>query len=66
MANQLSLATLDTLSSNGWELESYVGEKAKQIILEAAGHWTLISTLMEEMKYVEKTLPDLHYELRTI
>ena len=66
MANQLSLATLDTLSSNGWKLErflqTYVGEKAKLIILEAAGHWTL----MEEMKYVEKTLPDLHYELRTI
>lgn len=44
-------------------LQTDVGEKAKQITLEAADHY---KTLMEEMKYMEKTLPDLLNELRTI
>ena len=67
MANQLSLARLDALSSNRWELERFlqtdVGEKAKQMILAAASHY---KTMMEELKYMEKTLPGLLVELRTI
>ena len=55
------------LSSNRWELERFlqtdVGERVKQMIPEAVSHYKI---MMEELKYMETTLPGLLYELRSI
>ena len=65
--NQLSLARLNSLSSNQRELERFLqtdaGKKINCMISVAVGQYM---TMMEELQYMEETLPGLLDELKTI
>ena len=65
--NQLSLARLNSLSSNKWDLEAFLqtdlGKKFSQMICKAVDHY---STMMKELQYMEENLPELLDDLKTI
>ena len=65
--NQLSLARLNSLSSNKRELEAFlqtdVGNKFSLMIRQAVDNY---STMMKELQYMEENLPELLDDLKTI
>ena len=65
MDNQLSLATLNSLS--GWELEKFLqindGEEVSQMITKAVYYY---KTMIKELQDMEDTIPDLLDDVKTI
>ena len=65
--NHLSLARLDSLSSNQWELEKFIQtDFGQQISQQISLAITSYMRMMKELQYMEENLPDLVSDLKTI